>query len=250
LADPSGVCILQEKKVTMSRRHAIIVEEEDLRIPEDAFSFEGFQRWMESDDFPENGRIDYLEGNVYVDMSPEDLYTHSSPKTAITLTLGRLVVDPDLGELHIDRTRNISRFVGLSVEPDLVMVLLDSLRQGKVRPVPSARNKPDRFIALEGPADLVVEIVSDGSVQKDTVRLPPLYAKAGVSELWLVDARGEDLRFDIFTLRNGHYELIAPGADGWTRSPLLRHAFRLVRHRRPGLGTWRYSLEYREAESG
>ncbi|HEX3552770.1 MAG TPA: Uma2 family endonuclease [Thermoanaerobaculia bacterium] len=232
----------------MSHRHAIIVEdeEEDLQIPEDAFTFEGFQRWMESDDFPETGRIDYLEGDVYVDMSPEDLYTHSTPKTAIASTLIKLVVDPDLGELHIDRTRNVSRFAGLSVEPDLVMVLLDSLRQGKIRPVPASRKKPDRFIALEGPADLVVEIVSDSSVKKDTVRLPPLYAKAGVPELWLIDARGEDLRFDVFTLRDGQYELVAPDAGGWTPSPLLRHAFRFVRYRRPDLGTWRYSMEHRE----
>lgn len=229
----------------MGQRHEFIVEEDDLQIPEDAYTFEGFQRWAESDDFPENGRIDYLEGTIYVDMSPEDLYTHSTPKTAIALTLGKLVVDPDLGELHIDRTRNISKFAGLSVEPDLVMVLLDSLRQGKIRPVPSSR-KPDRFIALDGPADLVVEIVSDSSVKKDTSRLPALYAKTGVPELWLVDARGEDLRFDVFTLRDGQYQPVALEADGWTRSPLLGHAFHFVRHRRPGLGTWRYRLEHRE----
>ncbi|MEA2599157.1 MAG: hypothetical protein QOF89_149 [Acidobacteriota bacterium] len=230
----------------MSHRHEFIVEEDDLQIPEDAYTFEGFQRWVESDDFPENGRIDYLEGTVYVDMSPEDLYTHSAPKTAIASTLMKLVVDPDLGELFIDRTRNISRFAGLSVEPDLVMVLLDSLHRGKIRPVPSSRNKPDRFIALEGPADLVVEIVSDSSVKKDTSRLPPLYAQAGVPELWLVDARGEDLRFDVLTLRDSQYEPISPEADGWTHSPLLGQAFHLIRHRRPGLGTWRYRLEYRE----
>jgi len=41
----------------MDRRRAVIFEE-DLRIPEDAFTFEGFQRWMESEEFPETGRID------------------------------------------------------------------------------------------------------------------------------------------------------------------------------------------------
>jgi Uma2 family endonuclease len=230
----------------MTRRHAIVVEE-NLRIPKDAFTFEGFQRWVESDDFPETGRIDYLEGNVEVDMSPEDLYTHSAVKTAVVSTLAKLVVDPDLGEVFIDRTRITSRFANLSVEPDVVVVLLDSLYQEKVRPVPSSRNEPDRFIALEGPSDLVVEIISDGSVQKDTVRLPRLYAQAGVPELWLVDARGKDLRFDLFTLRDGQYELVAPDADGWALSPRLGQAFRLVRYRRPGLGTWRYALEHREA---
>lgn len=131
-----------------------------------------------------------------------------------------------------------------------MVVLLESLYQERVRPVPSSRNVPDRFVAFEGPPDLVVEILSDGSVQKDTKILPRLYAQAGVPELWLVDARGKDLRFDFFTLRDGRFETVPPDADGWTRSPRLSRAFHLVRQRRPGLGTWRYSLEYREAESG
>jgi Uma2 family endonuclease len=227
----------------MSRRHVTIIEEENLQIPEDAFTFEGFQRWAESDEFPENGRIDYLEGDIEVDMSPEDLYTHSAPKTAITLALGKLIVDTDLGEIHVDSTRNTSRFTDLSVEPDVVVVLFESLRDGRVRPVSGARNKPGRFIAIEGPVDLVVEIVSDSSVKKDTQILPHLYAQAGVPEMWLVDARGEDLRFEIRTLRENHYELVEPDAEGWIRSPHLGHTFRLIRQKRPGLGTWRYTLE-------
>jgi hypothetical protein len=51
------------------------------------------------------------------------------------------------------------------------------------------RWKPGGFIEVEGAADLVVEILSDSSVGKDTRRLPEAYAKAGVGELWLVDAR-------------------------------------------------------------
>jgi hypothetical protein len=57
----------------MARRHAFIGEENNLRIPGEAFTFEGFQRWVESGAFPENGRIDYLQGDIEVDMSPEDL---------------------------------------------------------------------------------------------------------------------------------------------------------------------------------
>jgi Uma2 family endonuclease len=91
-----------------------------------------------------------------------------------------------------------------------------------------------------------VEILSDTSEKRDSQRLLRLYAKAGVPELWIIDARAEDLRFDLFTLRHGRYEPVNPDADGWARSPILRHAFRLVRQRRPGLGTWRYRLEHRE----
>ena len=66
----------------MARRHAII-DEENLRIPQDALSFQGFQGWAESEEFPETGRIDYLAGDVEVDMSPEDLHTHGIVKGAI-----------------------------------------------------------------------------------------------------------------------------------------------------------------------
>src|SRR4051794_33060327 len=103
----------------MARRHAIFFEE-NLRIPEDAFSFDGFQLWMESDGFPETGRIDFLEGNVEVDMSPEDLYTHGAAKTAISATLYQLVEETDLGSVFSDSSRVRSRFAELSAEPDVV----------------------------------------------------------------------------------------------------------------------------------
>jgi Uma2 family endonuclease len=234
----------------MARRHVIRYvhdDGQDLRIPEEAFSLEGFQRWTESTNFPDSSRIDYLKGNIEIELSPEDLYTHSAPKTAITLTLGRLLVETDLGEIHVDRTRNVSWFTGLSVEPDLVVVLFESLRAGRVRPVPSARNQPGCFIAVEGPVDVMVEIVSDGSIKRDTKTLPPLYARAGVPEMWLIDARGEDLSFEIRTLRNGRYKLVEPDSEGWTRSPRLARDFRLHRYSLPDLEGWRYRLEDRLA---
>jgi Uma2 family endonuclease len=200
-----------EIEFIMARRHAIF-SEENLRMPEDAFSYEGFQRWIDSGEFPETGRIDYLGGEVEVDMSPEDLYTHGTAKTAIASKLHFLVAEAELGYVFSDSTRLKSRFADLSVEPDAIVVLRETLKAGKVRPSPAARRKsPGRYSALDGAADLVVEIVSDGSVKKDTKRLPPLYARAGIPELWTVDARGEDLRFDIQTLRGGQYDGPARG---------------------------------------
>jgi Uma2 family endonuclease len=231
----------------MARRHAIFVEE-NFRIPEDASSFSGFQRWIESREFPETGRIDYLEGDVEVDMSPEDLFTHGAPKTAITSKLYILVDGAGLGNVFTDSTRLASRFADLSVEPDVLVVLHDSLATGKVRLSPAARRKgPGRFSGLEGATDLVVEIVSDGSVKKDTQRLPPLYARAGVPELWIVDARGEDLRFEIHSLHNGRYQTVQPDTGGWLRSPHLGRAFRLIRVQQRDLGTCFFRLDDRES---
>jgi Uma2 family endonuclease len=230
----------------MARRHAVIFEE-DLRIPEDAFTFEGFQRWVDSEEFPETGRIDYLDGDIEVDMSPEDLFTHGAVKTAITSKLHVLISESGMGHVFSDTTRLASRFAALSVEPDVMVILDESLETGRVRLSQAAPRKgPNRYGGLDGAADVIVEVISDGSVKKDTQRLPPIYASAGIPELWIVDARGEDLRFDVHELRDGQYESIDADAEGWVRSPRLDQAFRLTRQGTQRPGVWRYSLEARE----
>jgi len=109
-------------------------------------------------------------------MSPEDLHTHGTVKVAFASALHTLVADSDQGEVFVDRTRVVSRFAALSVEPDDVVVLWESLRSGRVRYVPSDTE-------IEGAPDVIVEVVSDGSIRKDTQRLPPLYSRAGIPEL-------------------------------------------------------------------
>ena len=123
------------------------------------------------------------------------------------------------------------------------MVALDeAFDQGRLREVPAAGREPGRFIELEGAPDLVVEIVSDSSRKKDTRRLPPLYARAGVPEVWLVDARGTDLVFAIKTLVAGDYVELEPDGSGWLHSPALDLDVRLRREltRR---SRWVYRLE-------
>jgi Uma2 family endonuclease len=224
------------------RERAAVIFQDALEIPVSALSLEGFRCWAHSTDFPERGRIDFLAGSVEVDMSPDDLFTHGEPKGAIAVALGALVNDGDLGHLFIDRTRFSSASAGLSVEPDLAVVLWDSVRQGRARWVPAASQEPDRYVEIEGALDLAVEIVSDSSVQKDTRRLPVLYARAGVSELWLVDARGPEITFQIGCLEEGSYTRAPADSQGWACSRVLAARFRLTRHRTQ-IGTWRYRLE-------
>ncbi len=219
--------------------------EESLRIPADAHTFEGFWRWVDSDAFPESGRIDFLGGEIEADMSPEDLYTHGALKVELVRTLGSLVIDTGLGDLQSDSSRFRSPFASVTTEPDLVIVFGESVESGRVRLVPSTRRRGrDNVLAFEGPVDLIVEIVSNSSVGKDLKRLPPFYARAGVRELWLLDARKADLRFDLLTLQEGAYTIVSPEADGWRRSPCLERAFRLQRFHQPPF-PWSYRLEHR-----
>jgi Uma2 family endonuclease len=216
---------------------AVILPDDDVRIPAGVHALEEFRRWCQGRQFPARGRIDYLQGDVEVDMSPEDLYTHGTPKAAIAACLHAMVVKSARpGTVFIDCTRVVSPAAGLSVEPDVVVVFRESLAAGRVRLVPSSPPRAGRFVELEGAPDLVVEVLSDSSVSKDRERLPELYARAGVAELWLVDARGETpaLEIEIRTLRSsGAYSRVPPdggGSDAWTPSPLLGCRFRLRRH--------------------
>src|SRR5436305_3207156 len=218
--------------------------EEDVPIPRrPTRHLAGFRAWAVSSRFPEHGRIDFLAGNLEVDMSPEDLHTHGTVKSRIAALLDRLVVDAGLGEVYIDRARISSPWADLSVEPDVVVVFWETLDSGRLRYVPAASGEPDRYIEMEGAPDLVVEVVSNSSERKDLIRLPPLYAAAGIPELWLVDVRKKAILFEIRALGPAGYEAVKPDAAGWRPSPRLGRRFRLVRKEvRPG--RWIYRLEH------
>jgi Uma2 family endonuclease len=221
-----------------------VIFEEEFSIPAGVSDLDRFRRWTWDETFPERGRIDYLAGTVEVDWSPEDLYTHGVVKTTLTARLHSLIVDTGRGCLFSDRTRIVSPAAGLSVEPDVVAVLWESLRQGRIREIPAAKGEEGRFIELEGTPDLIVEIVSDSSERKDRERLPRLYAAAGVPELWLADCRGDDLTFEIHILGPAGYERQPADAKGWRRSPLLDRSVRLVRKHNE-FSRWVYDLETR-----
>src|SRR5689334_7313877 len=116
----------------MARERAILFEEKPL-IPREASTYEGFRRWVASPGFPDTGRIDFLAGDVEVELSPEELFSHGIVKGAIFAALHALLSDLDSGEAFTDSTRYTCDSVGLSAEPDVVVVLFESLDAGRVR---------------------------------------------------------------------------------------------------------------------
>jgi len=210
-----------------------LVLEEQIEVPMDLRCLADFRRWATSEAFPERGRIDFIAGRIDVDMSPEDLHTHGKLKTELVIVLGRRIKQAGLGELYTDRARVSSPDADLSAEPDVVFVSEASLDGGRVRLVPKTGGAADRYVELEGPPELIVEIVSDASVRKDTERLPAAYYRAGVSEFWLIDARGEDLLFCIHHRGATQYEPAETDADGYQYSTVLERRYRLDRSRNP-----------------
>src|SRR6266700_3324391 len=107
-----------------------IIFEDALRIPPIA-SLDDFRRWMRSDDFPERGRIDYLQGEIEVDMSPENLFFHGTLKSEMVRVLLNCVNERDLGYLFTDRTRITCVEAGISAEPDIVVLSDEAIDTGR-----------------------------------------------------------------------------------------------------------------------
>lgn len=210
---------------------ATVLIDEQCEIPSGIGTLSDFRRWAVSPEFPPTGRIDWVASRIEVDMSPEDIFTHGTLKSEIVGRLWTLAKDRGM-HLFTGETRVSNPSADLSVEPDVVIVTDAAIDSGRVRPVPAASSKPDRFVEFEGSPDLVIEIVSDSSVAKDTRRLPAAYHKAGVTEFWLVDARDPEVSFTIHRWEPAGY---APDhtAAGLPHSALFGCGFTLTRSRNP-----------------
>src|SRR5262249_16070883 len=111
-------------------------------------------------------------------------------------------------------------------EPDGLLVSHQSLDAGLVRLIEGAS---EGYIEVEGSPDMVVEVVSTASVEKDDETLRDLYARAGIREYWLVDVLGDDIQFDILRLTTRGYTATRRQAGGWQRSTVFARSFRLTR---------------------
>jgi Uma2 family endonuclease len=222
-----------------------VLFEEQIEIPLGIRSLAGFRRWAVSDQFPEIGRIDFIAGRIEVDMSPEDLYCHGALKVELLRVLSQHVKSGQLGDLFSDRTRVSAPHADLSVEPDIVFISHETLGSGRVHLVPRSGGQPGRYVEVEGPPDLVVEIVSDRSVRKDTERLPVAYFQAGVREFWLADARSEPIVFRIHHRGPAGFQPVAPDADGFQPSAVFHAHFRLDA-RRDERGHWAFDLREKQ----
>lgn len=216
----------------------------EIEIPDVAGNLEAFRRWALSDAFPQSGRIDYIDGAIEVDMSPENVFSHGTLKGKLYSALLERVEELELGHLLVDSSRISAPGANLSAEPDILLVTQQAIDEGRIRLTPAASKAPGQFVELEGAPDLVVEIVSDSSVRKDTERLPKAYFLAGLREFWLVDARGDELQFQIHRRSEKAFEPVPSDADGFQGSAVLSCRYRLVRQRGLG-GFWQYELERR-----
>ena len=213
-----------------------------LRIPRSAFSLNGFRSWVLSDEFPEKVKVTFVDEEIYIDMSKEEIQTNAFVKAEIARVLLNLNRDFKLGRFCLDGVLVTNVAAKVSNNPDAVFMSWETLEEGRVRLV-EGKKQHGQLMEIEGSPDWVLEIVSESSVKKDKKKLRSAYSRARINEYWLVDARGREIDFQILQLRKKAYA-VAPRVGEWQHSQLFQRDFRLVREA-ARFGLWEYTLEMR-----
>ncbi len=148
------------------------------------------------------------QGEVIIHMPPKDI--HQVVVGFLYSLLSLFVSLFDMGQLRIAPLEVKLQPEGASREPDLLFIANKHL----------ARLTPDR---VEGPPDLIIEIVSKDSVKRDREDKFKEYQAAGVREYWVIDPRAEKQRADFYRLdeATGTYYLYATEDDERVTSSVI-----------------------------
>ena len=174
---------------------------EKIRPPKERMSLEEFLAWTDEDVWAE-----WEDGEVII-MSPAS-YRHQSIARFLTMLFGLFLEEHDMG---VVLTAPFAMRLPLSNrvrEPDLLVVLKENLERIKEN-------------YLDGPADLVGEIVSEESMLRDRGTKFAEYELDGVREYWVIDP--ERKQADFFVLgEGGRYERRLPDKKGFYHSTVLK----------------------------
>jgi Uma2 family endonuclease len=212
----------------------------EVRVPDEVTDLKSFRAWARSDDFPTGCRIDYLAGLIWIDQTMERLFSHNLVKTACTISVGGLVDRENRGRYFSDGVRLVNPGGDLSPEPDGLFASWETFQSGRLRCVTQSNGD---YLELEGTPDMALEVVSRSSVQKDTKVLFALYWEIGIPEYWLIDARKDVIRFDIFKHTAKGYVAVKKHG-GWLKSNVFGKEFRLTRQTDP-VGQPQFTLAVR-----
>jgi len=138
--------------------------------------------------FPDDGRLyEIIEGELY--MVPPPSITHQRVSRELEFRLLTFLRAAARGEV-LDAPVGVRLSDEDVLEPDLVVVLAE--HAGRIGTQ-----------VIDGPPDLVVEILSPGSAGRDLGRKRELYERAGVREYWIVDPQARGI--EVLALEGGRY---------------------------------------------
>ena len=169
-------------------------------LPKGKISYEQFLEWLDEDTWAE-----WVDGEVEL-MSPISSQ-HQDVGRFLIAILQFYISHYRLGVLRYEPFQMKTGVDLPGRSPDILFVRRENLHRLK-----------DTY--LDGPADLVVEIVSPESEERDRVQKFSEYERGGVREYWLVDPQKRQAEFYVLG-EAGRYVLMAKGEAGEYRSEVL-----------------------------
>lgn len=176
------------------------VETEARPLPQGKVTYEEFLDWLDEDTFAE-----WVDGEIQM-TSPVSNY-HADLNGFLESLLRFFVEAKDLGVVRAAPFQMRLHELKRGREPDLLFLAKENLHQLR-------RNY------LDGPADLVIEIISPESIARDRGDKFVEYEAAGVREYWLIDPEREQAEFYVLG-RDQRYHPVFIGDDNIFRSQLL-----------------------------
>jgi Uma2 family endonuclease len=132
---------------------------------------------------PEDRRYEILDGDLL--MSPSPTERHQRLLLELALILTTFVKKHQLGRVYVAPFDVVLSETDV-VQPDILFVSAD-------------RASIVGEKAVRGAPDLVVEVLSPATAERDRTVKAKLYARAGVRELWLVDPDSQTLEILVNT---------------------------------------------------
>src|SRR5437763_593200 len=110
----------------------VVCETGSVHIPPAVVALQSFRRWVQSEEAPEKGSIHFLQGDVWVDLSREELFSHNQTKGAVLVAVAGLVKPSKMGLYLCWGARLTNVAPGISVLPDGLFIANETIRDGRV----------------------------------------------------------------------------------------------------------------------
>lgn len=136
-------------------------------------------------------RVEYLNGDIV--MTPARSPFHQLVVTNLLLLMGHYAMQNGLGSVLPAPLDVVLSKESQIAQPDLLFISKERAPKLMTR------------AAITGAPDLVLEIISPSTARADRKIKPPLYAKHGVAEFWLVDP--DDQSVEVFILDGETYRM-------------------------------------------
>lgn len=154
--------------------------------------------WTEDDYFklPETNRIIELsEGRLII--TPAPTTQHQIVIANLFLIIGSYVISNNLG-ITTTSPIDVRLYPGTIRQPDIVFI--------------SNENKDRIHKQYMDAPDLAIEVLSESTEEEDRAKKFHEYAKAGITEYWIVDP--EKCSVEVYILDNGEYKLLGRWSAG------------------------------------